>query len=533
MSGVEKTPHSPQQISDSDQISHHYQRRLETQHPESSSLTVTETFRLIRPTTHLNMATKAKLSPDHITQLNALLQPANHVLVTAASDPEKYQSSISRWSTAAIKEAGAVLVPESVEAVQIAVKFAAANNIDLAVRGGGHSTSGASSTDSGLLIDLGRSSKFTQVTVDKTKRHIIAGGGANWGQVDDAGFAAGLATVGGTVADTGVGGLTLGGGYGFLSGKLGLTIDNLVSVTLVTADGEARVVDNDGQDKDLFWAVRGAGHNFGVAVQFVLQGHVYGTGPVEERAAGGAEGGQAFAGMLIFSPDKLDAIIPVINKLHGAGGSLGPAAAGGFAFARPPPAGGAVVIICPVIWHGDEASGRKAFQELISLGPIVEDIKMMDYPGINRLFQFAPQIRASLKGLTFNLPLRNEFAHQVLDSYTKFTEELPDASDSLVFFELYDPTVVDAKATNTDMAFCNRGYHFNGLASSVWQKEENDQACRVWGREVAALFQLELEQNKGTKTAARNNTDAVMMYSNYERESLLLVEDVGCILTNG
>lgn len=464
-------------------------------------------------------ATKALLSPNNITQLNTLLQPANHVLITKTSDPEKYKSCIARWSTAAIKEAGAVLVPETVEAVQIAVKFASQNNIDLAVRGGGHSTSASSSTDGGLLIDLGRSSKFTQVTVDQSKKHLHVGGGAIWGQVDDAGFAAGLATVGGTVADTGVGGLTLGGGYGFLSGKLGLTIDNLVSVTLVTANGEALTVNKE-ENADLFWALRGAGHNFGVAVEFVLQGHAYGAGPVEERVAGGAEGGQAYAGMLIFSPDKLDPVIALMNKMYGVGGTVGPAGAGGFAFARPPPMGGTVVIICPVIWHGDEASGRAAFQELIDLGPIVEDVKMIDYPGINRLFQFAPQIRASMKGLTFTLPMRNEFAQQVLASYTKFTDSIQDASDSLVLFELFDPTVVDAKATNTDMAFSNRGHHFNGMAGSVWQKEENDQACRLWGREVAALFQQELEQNKGaaSATVVPNNTDAVMMYGNYERK---------------
>lgn len=139
---------------------------------------------------------------------------------------------------AAVKPAAAVLIPENDDAIAIAVQYATDNNIDLAIRGGGHSTAGSSSTNNGLLIDLGSSVHFTCVEVDKINTYLIAGGGANWGQVDRAGFAAGLATVGGTVNDTGIGGLTLGGGYGWLSGKLGLTIDNLISVTLVTADGK-------------------------------------------------------------------------------------------------------------------------------------------------------------------------------------------------------------------------------------------------------------------------------------------------------
>ncbi|KAK6828478.1 hypothetical protein PG987_011819 [Apiospora arundinis] len=185
----------------------------------------------------------------------------------------------------AVKAAGAVLVPESIDAISLTVRYATDHCIDLAVRGASHSTAGSSSTDGGLLIDLGSSTLFTQVQVDEARRHLIAGGGANWGHVDEAGFAAGLVTVGCTVHDTGIGGLTLEGGYGWLSGKLGLTIDNLVSVKLVVADGRD-------ENQDLFWALRGAGQNFGVAVQFVYQGHAFGTGFPAEQVAG-AEGGQA------------------------------------------------------------------------------------------------------------------------------------------------------------------------------------------------------------------------------------------------
>ncbi|BCS16029.1 hypothetical protein ALUC_80236A [Aspergillus luchuensis] len=316
------------------------------------------------------MAAKDKLSPLALQELNSRLSSTGHQLITRESDPAKYARCIERWSMAAVKPAGAVLISESIDAISIAVHYATQKSIDLAVRGGGHSTAGSSSTDGGLLIDLGSSTRFTQVKVDKTKDHLIAGGGANWGHVDEAGFSAGLATVGGTVSDTGIGGLTLGGGYRWLSGKLGLTIDNLIALGLVTADGKLLTVSEE-QNAQLFWALRGAGHNFG---------------PVSKRIAG-AEGGQAYAGTLVFPVSQLNQVIAVLNRLFGAQGTLkGGAGAGGFALARSPPEGGPVLVIVPVVWLNDKKSGDIALKELFDLCPIVEDMKMMDYPGINNIF---------------------------------------------------------------------------------------------------------------------------------------------------
>ncbi|PYH34374.1 FAD-binding oxidoreductase [Aspergillus neoniger CBS 115656] len=284
-------------------------------------------------------APENRLSPLALQELNSRLSYTGHQLITRESDPAKYARCIERWSMAAVKPAGAVLIPESIDAISIAVHYATQKSIDLAVRGGGHSTAGSSSTDGGLLIDLGSSTRFTQVKVDKTKDHLIAGGGANWDHVDEAGFAAGLATVGGTVSDTGIGGLTLGGGYWWLSGKLGLKIDNLIAVELVTADGKVLTVSEE-QNAQLFWALRGAGHNFGVAVSFTYQGHAYGTGPVSKRIAG-AEGGQAYAGTLVFPVSQLSQVIAVLDRLFGVQGSLkGGTGAGRFALARSPPGGG-------------------------------------------------------------------------------------------------------------------------------------------------------------------------------------------------
>jgi FAD/FMN-containing dehydrogenase len=143
------------------------------------------------------------VTSDDIDRLRQLLS-GTEAEVRAPSD-EGYDKSIDRWSKAAEKPAGVAIAPTSAEAVAIAVKYAADNGIDLAVKGGGHSTAGVSSTNGGMLMDL--QSHMRKVTVDTEKQLLHVQGGALWSDVDDAAWAHGLATVGGTVADTGVGGL--------------------------------------------------------------------------------------------------------------------------------------------------------------------------------------------------------------------------------------------------------------------------------------------------------------------------------------
>jgi FAD/FMN-containing dehydrogenase len=150
--------------------------------------------------------------------------------------------------------------------------------------GGGHSTAGASSTNGGLLIDL--NTHLRHFGVDITKRIAKVGGGATWGNVDSALGKYGLATVGGGVADTGVGGLSFRGGFGWLAVKHGLVIDNLLECTVVLADGSI-VKASASENGDLFWALRGAGQNFCVGIEFIFQAH---------------EQGDMWAGFLLFSP---------------------------------------------------------------------------------------------------------------------------------------------------------------------------------------------------------------------------------------
>jgi FAD/FMN-containing dehydrogenase len=153
--------------------------------------------------------------------------------------------------------------------VRTVVRFATENGHAVSVRGGAHSMSGACVVDDAIMIDL---SRIDHVEVDPEARRVKVGGGALLGDVDAATQAFGLATPAGLVSHTGVGGLTLGGGMGWLSRKLGLSIDNLVSARVVTADGEARVASAE-ENPDLFWAVRGGGGNFGVVTEFEFALH--------------------------------------------------------------------------------------------------------------------------------------------------------------------------------------------------------------------------------------------------------------------
>jgi FAD/FMN-containing dehydrogenase len=159
------------------------------------------------------------------------------------------------------------------------VNFAREHGLALAVRGGGHSIAGLSSIDGGVLLDL---SPMRGVYVDPERRLAVVQGGALWGDVDRETQAFGLVAPGGVVSDTGVAGLTLGGGYGWVRRKYGLSVDALVEAQVVGADGKVRVASADSHP-DLFWALRGGGGNFGVVTSFTFA--LQPVGPIVAFAA--------------------------------------------------------------------------------------------------------------------------------------------------------------------------------------------------------------------------------------------------------
>jgi len=189
------------------------------------------------------------------------------------SDP-RYEQARKVFNGMIDKRPALILRCAAVADVIAAVKLARENNMLLSVRGGGHGVTGSALCDDGVVIDL---SAMNRVRVDPGKRTALAEGGATWGDFDRETQAFGLATTGGIVPSTGIAGLTLGGGIGYLNRKYGLACDNLLSAGVVTADGRllrASSVEN----ADLFWALRGGGGNFGVVTTFEYQTHP--VGPV-------------------------------------------------------------------------------------------------------------------------------------------------------------------------------------------------------------------------------------------------------------
>jgi FAD/FMN-containing dehydrogenase len=156
--------------------------------------------------------------------------------------------------------------------VVAAVNFARANGLEIAVRGGGHNVAGNSVCEGGLMIDL---SLMKGIAVDPKARTARAQGGVTWGEFNAATQQHGLASTGGVVSTTGIAGLTLGGGLGWLMGKYGLAVDNLIAAEVVTADGQVLRANNS-EHSDLFWGLRGGGGNFGVVTSFEYQLHPVG-----------------------------------------------------------------------------------------------------------------------------------------------------------------------------------------------------------------------------------------------------------------
>lgn len=207
------------------------------------------------------------ISPDAVAALQKTLRGE---IVTAHDG--SYDSLRSVWNGLIDKKPGALIPCTGLADVMAAVRFAGDHGLSVLVRGGGHNVAGACLADNGLTLDL---SPMRQVQVDPQRRTALVQGGARLGDLDHETQAFGLAAPMGVVSATGVAGLTLHGGIGWLLRKHGLSIDNLLAVEIVTADGELKKADSS-RNADLFWAVRGGGGNFGVVTAFEFQLHPVG-----------------------------------------------------------------------------------------------------------------------------------------------------------------------------------------------------------------------------------------------------------------
>ncbi len=209
------------------------------------------------------------------TVLSTLKETVRGAVIT--KDDKAYDSARAIYNAMIDKYPESIVQCEDARDVVEAVNFARENGVRVSVRGGGHNGPGLALVDDGLVIDL---SKMNSVQVDPEARTVRVGGGAVWREVDQATHAFGMATPSGVIGSTGVGGLTLGGGHGYLTRKYGLTVDNLLEADVVLANGE-KVKASPDQNPDLFWAIRGGGGNFGVVTSFLFRLH-----PVKNVVAG-------------------------------------------------------------------------------------------------------------------------------------------------------------------------------------------------------------------------------------------------------
>ena len=183
-------------------------------------------------------------------------------------DPE-YHKARTIWNAMIDRKPAYIARCVSTEDVVASVRFAREHDLLVSVRGGGHNVAGNAVCDDGLMIDL---TLMNEVSIDASANTVIAGGGCTLGALDTASHAHGLAVPAGIISETGVGGLALGGGVGWLVRKYGMTCDNLISAEVVTADGQV-VTASAAENEDLFWGLRGGGGNFGVATSFKFQAH--------------------------------------------------------------------------------------------------------------------------------------------------------------------------------------------------------------------------------------------------------------------
>ena len=267
----------------------------------------------------------------------------------------------------------AVIVrPANAGDVMTAVRFAADHAMTVAVRGGGHSVPGYGTNDGGVVIDL---SGMRGVRVDPLAQTARVAGGATWGDLNAAAYPFGLATTGGIISTTGVGGLTLGGGIGYLARGLGLALDNLLSADVVAGDGTFHVA-SDKEDADLFWAIRGGGGNFGVVTSFEFR-----LSPVKD----------IYGGPMFYELDAAGDLFRLYRELI----ADAPEQLGGFpAYQIAPPLPfipeerhGRTHALMVACWAGDLRQGEKMLKPFHDVAPVVaEMVGPMPYPALNSAF---------------------------------------------------------------------------------------------------------------------------------------------------
>jgi FAD/FMN-containing dehydrogenase len=336
-----------------------------------------------------------------------------------------------------------------------AVNFARNNGALVSVRGGGHNVSGNAVCDGGLMIDL---SPMKSVHVDPQARTARAEAGVTWGEFDRETQAFGLATTGGLVSTTGIAGLTLGGGIGWLMGNYGLASDNLISADVVTADGKFLKASK-AQNEDLFWGLRGGGGNFGVVTSLEFQLH-----PV----------GPMLGGLLIHSLDKAAEII----KLYDDFTRTSPDEVGTFVGFLTSPEGERVMAIF-VCYNGDIVTGERVLKPLREFGsPLADMIGPMPYVQVQRMMDDAfPAGRQNYWKSNFLKGLDTEAVRIIVDHVSKAPSPY-----SKVAIEQFSGAV--NRVGMNDTAFNHRNARYNLLIVGIWSDPAAKAVNVKWVRDL-------------------------------------------------
>ncbi|GGP50508.1 FAD-binding oxidoreductase [Streptomyces melanogenes] len=355
---------------------------------------------------------------------------------------------------------------ESDADVVTAVRFGRDLDLKIAVRGGGHSVSGQALNDNGLVVDLRR---MHEVTVHPAAHAVRVQGGAIMSQLDRATQPHGLATTGGRVSTTGVGGFVLGGGSGWLDRSFGLAVDNLLGVELVTADGSV-VTASAEENPELFWALHGGGGNFGIATSLTLKLH-----DLPEYAIA----------MLLYQPERAPEVARTYRELI----ENGPAeASGGVLYMTAPPEPfipehlvGKVLCGALVAYAGGEEAMRKVAQPLIALPHEVEIVTAMPYADMQCMMDDPPGLR-NYWSAEYLTGMPDDF----VDVFCSLGEALPTPTGTQHVVFPQGGAIADGPS---EYPVPYRDSPWAVHPFGIWEDPADDERCRQWVKDVRARVQ--------------------------------------------
>lgn len=350
-------------------------------------------------------------------------------------------------------------VADVVDAVALARKV----NLEVAVRGGGHNVAGRATVDGGLMIDL---LPMKGIHVDPSARTARAQGGVTWSELNRETQLHGLAVTGGVVSSTGIAGLTLGGGIGWLMGKYGLALDNLRSVELVTADGRVLRASKDGE-ADLFWAVRGGGGNFGVATSFEYQLHPVGPtitgGLVTHPFDRARDVLRFFRDFTASLPDEFMVVAGLIHAPDGSGTKL------------------AAMVTCHC---GSLAAGETAVRPLKQFGsPVMDAIGPVPYCQLNGMLDAAyPKGALNYWKSSFLAQMSDDAIDTMIECFAR----CPTPMGQLLLEHFHGAVT---RVGVSDTAFPHRAAGYNLVVLSEWMASADTDRCIAWARETYAAME--------------------------------------------